>query len=68
MRALRRSSREIVMIDEERDGTEMHSVGGALDAGTAGGDNTVATAVEQRGDVQTAPQGAGGRQGERGES
>lgn len=29
------------MIDEERDGTEMHSVGGALDAGTAGGDNTV---------------------------
>jgi hypothetical protein len=56
------------MIDEERDGTEMHSVGGALDAGTAGGDNTVATAVEQRGDVQTAPQGAGGRQGERGES
>ena len=29
------------MIDEERDGTEMHSVGGALDAGAAGGDDTV---------------------------
>jgi hypothetical protein len=29
------------MIDEECDGTEMHSAGGALDAGAAGGDHTV---------------------------